>query len=99
DNMNDEALNLFRDGLLDELKNLSQKVIHVVTIATKPDIIKQAPIYHELKKRGEAVLLCHTGQHYDFRYSGGMQEEFGLVVDIHLGIDGDLHQKIAQMVT
>jgi len=35
-------------------------------IATKPDIIKQAPLYLELKKRGELVVLIHTGQHYDY---------------------------------
>ncbi|MCA9327913.1 UDP-N-acetylglucosamine 2-epimerase, partial [Candidatus Saccharibacteria bacterium] len=75
-----------------------KKLAHVVLIATKPDIIKQAPVYHELKKRGELVLLCHTGQHYDFRYSGGMMEEFGITPDILLHIEGSLNAKIAQMV-
>lgn len=93
-----EAVLYFRDGLTQELQIVSKPTIHVVTIATKPDIIKQAPIYHELKRRGESVLLCHTGQHYDFRYSGGMEEEFGLTIDIHLKIEGTLHQKIAQMI-
>ena len=83
---------------LPKIKNSNSKVIHIVTIATKPDIIKQAPLYQELKKRGETVLLCHTGQHYDFRYSGGMEEEFGLEIDIHLGISGSLHAKTAQMI-
>ena len=72
--------------------------VHIVTIATKPDIIKQAPVYVELKRRGELVLLCHTGQHHDYNYSGGMLEEFDLATDIHLGIDGSLHQKVAQMI-
>ena len=63
-------------------------VVHVITIATKPDIIKQAPVYRELQRRGEQVLVCHTGQHYDDRYSGGMLEEFGLEIDVHLRIDG-----------
>lgn len=93
-----EEKQLFRDGLIEDLQSSDKQYCHVVTIATKPDIIKQAPIYHELKKRGELVLLCHTGQHHDFRYSGGMEEEFGLTIDIHLGIDGTLHQKIAQMI-
>ena len=75
-----------------------KKIVHIVLIATKPDIIKQAPLYHELKARGELVLLCHTGQHYDFRYSGGMMEEFGITPDILLNIDGSLHSKIAQMI-
>jgi UDP-N-acetylglucosamine 2-epimerase (non-hydrolysing) len=38
-------------------------------IATKPDIIKQAPLYLELKRREELVLLVHTGQHYDYNLS------------------------------
>jgi UDP-N-acetylglucosamine 2-epimerase (non-hydrolysing) len=81
-----------------KIEGYSGKVVHIVTIATKPDIIKQAPIYNELRSRGEFVLLCHTGQHHDFRYSGGMEEEFGLSVDVHLAIDGDLNAKVAQMV-
>lgn len=88
----------FKDAALEKLESHDGRLVHIVAIATKPDIIKQAPIYQELKRRGEFVLLCHTGQHYDFRYSGGMEEEFGLEVDIHLGIEGSLHQKVAQMI-
>ena len=72
--------------------------VHIVTIGTKPDIIKQAPIYHELLSRGETVILCHTGQHYDYAYSGGVEEEFGLEVDIRLGIDGSWPVKTMQMI-
>ncbi len=93
-----EALSYFREGLAKELKNSGEKIVHIVVIATKPDIIKQYPVYKELKNRGEYVLLCHTGQHSDFRYSGGMEEEFGLEVDIHLSITGNLNQKISQIV-
>ena len=88
----------FLPHLEKKLADSSQQIVHIVTIATKPDIIKQAPIYQELVKRGELVVLCHTGQHHDFRYSGGMEEEFGLKVDIQLAIDGPLHQKVAQMI-
>lgn len=91
-------MDFFTKEALEKLANTQQKIVHIVLIATKPDIIKQAPLYQELKNRGEFVLLCHTGQHYDFRYSGGMEEEFGLEVDILLKIDGDLHAKIAQMI-
>jgi UDP-N-acetylglucosamine 2-epimerase (non-hydrolysing) len=74
------------------------KFVHIVTIGTKPDIIKQAPIYNDLKERGETVLLFHTGQHYDYNYSGGVEEEFGLDVDVRLIIDGSLAQKTAEMI-
>ncbi len=83
---------------LQSLVDSPSPIVHVITIATKPDIIKQAPVYRELQSRGEQVLLCHTGQHYDERYSGGMLEEFGLQTDIHLRIEGSLHTKVAQMI-
>lgn len=84
--------------LRDRLSGQAGRVVHIILIATKPDIIKQAPLYPELVGRGELVLVCHTGQHYDQKYSGGMLEEFDLPVDIHLGIDGSLSTKVAQMV-
>jgi UDP-N-acetylglucosamine 2-epimerase len=34
-----------------DLQNTEKKHAHIIMIATKPDIIKQAPIYLELKKR------------------------------------------------
>lgn len=87
-----------RDRLWDELAARPEKHVHLVMIATKPDIIKQAPIYLELKKRGELVLLGHTGQHYDFNLSGGLEEEFGLKPDFNLNIRGALHEKVGQII-
>jgi UDP-N-acetylglucosamine 2-epimerase len=34
-----------------DLENSNQKYAHIIMIATKPDIIKQAPLYIELKRR------------------------------------------------
>lgn len=87
-----------RDGLLTELQADQREHVHLVMIATKPDIIKQAPLYLELKRRGELVLLGHTGQHYDFNLSGGLIEEFGMTPDFNLNVDGALHQKTAQII-
>jgi UDP-N-acetylglucosamine 2-epimerase (non-hydrolysing) len=84
--------------LVERLTAHAGSLAHVITIATKPDIIKQAPVAEELLRRGELVLVCHTGQHYDYRYSGGMLEEFGLQVDILLGIEGSMTAKTAQMI-
>ncbi|MDQ7023495.1 MAG: UDP-N-acetylglucosamine 2-epimerase [Candidatus Gracilibacteria bacterium] len=67
-------------------------------IATKPDIIKQAPLYLELKQRGELVILVHTGQHYDYNLSKGVLTEFGMDVDINLNIYGDIHKKYSLIV-
>ncbi len=83
-------------AVLDKIKDAHY--VHIVTIGTKPDIIKQAPIYHELVKRGETVLVCHTEQHYDFRYSGGVEQELGIHVDIRLGINGNWPEKTTQMI-
>jgi hypothetical protein len=47
----------------------NNKYVHIIMIATKPDIIKQAPLYQELKDREELVVLIHTGQHYDYNLS------------------------------
>lgn len=90
-----EALSAVR---LRELVDGPSPYVHIITIATKPDIIKQAPVYRELVRRGEPVLLCHTGQHHDHAYSGAMLDEFGLTADIHLGIKGDLQRKVAQII-
>lgn len=84
--------------LVARLRPSAGRLAHVILVATKPDIIKQYPLYGELSRRGEVVLVCHTGQHYDHRYSGAMLEEFGLPVDIHLGISGTLSEKTAQMI-
>lgn len=91
-------MNYYTEEAVKKIKTSDKQLAHVVLIATKPDIIKQAPLYLELKRRGELVILVHTDQHYDFRYSGGMEEEFGLVVDARLAITGDLTSKVAQMI-
>lgn len=87
----------FRDNFWSDMESTPMHV-HLVMIATKPDIIKQAPIYLELKKRGACVLLGHTGQHYDHNLSGGLIEEFGVEPDFNLNIRGSLHQKTAQII-
>lgn len=78
--------------------NDPKKIAHVIVVATKPDIIKQAPIYLELQKREQLVFLCHTGQHHDFRYSDGVLKEFGIKEDFNLEIDGTLNQRYSQMI-
>lgn len=59
----------FRKNFWQEIQENEQKYAHIIMIATKPDIIKQAPLYLELKKRGELVILIHTGQHFDYNLS------------------------------
>ena len=42
-----------RQNFWKEIERSKKQYAHIVMIATKPDIIKQAPLYQELQKRGE----------------------------------------------
>ncbi|MBU0766797.1 UDP-N-acetylglucosamine 2-epimerase [Patescibacteria group bacterium] len=85
-------------GFYDEIAGQKDKHVHLIMIATKPDIIKQVPLYKELKKRGHLVLLGHTGQHYDENLSGGMLKEFGVEPDFNLNVRGSLHEVVSQII-
>lgn len=74
------------------------KHVHLILIATKPDIIKQIPLYRELKKRGHCVVLGHTGQHYSENLSGGMLKEFGVEPDFNLNVRGEMHEVVSQII-
>lgn len=77
----------------------SRKIVHMVVIASKPDIIKQAPLVMELKNSGELLMIAHTGQHYDWNYSGGLEDEFNIKPDFNLNIKGSLPEKISQIIS
>ncbi|MBU1124077.1 UDP-N-acetylglucosamine 2-epimerase [Patescibacteria group bacterium] len=82
----------------DDLAAESDPHVHMVMIATKPDIIKQVPLFKELKKRGHIVVLAHTGQHYDENLSGGMLKEFGVEPDFNLNVRGGMHEIVSQII-
>lgn len=82
----------------DDVAGRSDKYVHLILIATKPDIIKQVPLYKELVKRGHCVVLGHTGQHYDENLSGGMLKEFGVRPDFNLNVRGAMHEVVSQIV-
>ena len=81
-----------------DIADNSDPHVHLIMIATKPDIIKQIPLYKELKKRGHLVILGHTGQHYDENLSGGMLKEFGVEPDFNLNVRGALHEVVSQII-
>lgn len=87
-----------RSGFWEELRSSPKRYAHIIMIATKPDIIKQAPLYLELKRRGELVVLIHTGQHYDYNLSEWVLQEFGMKVDINLNIFGKFHEKYSLII-
>src|SRR3989339_1335444 len=82
----------------DEVAKAPQRHVHLILIATKPDIIKQLPLYFELKKRGHLVLLGHTGQHYSENLSGGMLKEYGVDPDFNLNVRGVMHEIVSQII-
>jgi len=49
-----------------------------VVVGTRPEIIKQAPVYFALKAAKLSPLLVHSGQHYDYNMSKVFFEELGL---------------------
>jgi UDP-N-acetylglucosamine 2-epimerase (non-hydrolysing) len=83
---------------IDAVADHTDKHVHLILIATKPDIIKQIPLYRELQKRGHCVVLGHTGQHYDENLSGGMLKEFGVEPDFNLNVRGDMHEIVSQII-
>ncbi len=87
-----------RENFWFDIQNSTKKYAHIIMIATKPDIIKQAPLYQELINRGELVILVHTGQHYDYNLSKWVLTEFWMDVDINLNIYWDIHKKYSLIV-
>ena len=86
--------------VLERLTSAASPYVHLVTVATKPDIIKQAPVHRELVARGESVLVFHSDQHWAANYSGDLLTEFGMPVDVRLGTAPapGLSAKVAQVV-
>jgi len=87
-----------RENFWSDIQKNQHTHAHIIMIATKPDIIKQAPLYLELKKRWELVILVHTGQHYDYNLSKWVLWEFGMDVDVNLNIHGKLHEKYSMII-
>jgi len=65
----------------------------MLVVGARPQIIKSAPIIHEVQKHREIELqLVHTGQHYDFEMSKIFFHEMTLPDPIvNLGIGSGSH--------
>jgi len=68
------------------------KLIHLIA-AARPNFMKIAPLYHELKSRSWAdPRIVHTGQHYDHNMSDAFFQDLGMPQPhIHLGVGGGGH--------
>ncbi len=60
----------------------------LISVGTRPEIIKIAPVYEALARiKDTDLLLIHTGQHYDWEMSDIFFSELGIrEPDINLGI-------------
>ncbi len=68
------------------------KIISV--IGARPQFIKLAPIYKEIKKYDKIEhKVLHTGQHYDFNMSDIFFFELDLKADYNLGIGSGTHSE------
>jgi len=67
-------------------------VIHLIA-AARPNFMKIAPLYHELKRQSWAQpVLVHTGQHYDLNMSDVFFRDLGLPEpDLNLGVGSGTH--------
>jgi len=66
----------------------------ILVAGARPNFMKVAPIWHELRKYPEYFrpLLIHTGQHYYYIMSKAFFEDLGITrPDIHLGVGSGTH--------
>ena len=64
----------------------------ILVVGARPNFMKIAPIYNELKNRGINQILLHTGQHYDENMSKVFFDDLGMPQpDIYLGIGSGSH--------
>lgn len=100
---NDHGMVAHRQELIEKFLHTFRidEPVHMVFMGTKPDIIKQAPVYQELRSRGLQTAVCHSGQHTNHEYSGGMLLEFGIEVDIllDLGEESALSARVASLIS
>ena len=64
----------------------------ILVVGARPNFMKIAPIYAELKSRGQELILLHTGQHYDDNMSKVFFDDLGMPKpDIYMGIGSGSH--------
>ena len=64
----------------------------LLVVGARPNFMKIAPIYAELRRRGKPVILLHTGQHYDENMSKVFFDDLEIPKpDIYLGIGSGSH--------
>ncbi len=71
---------------------MSDLVIILSIVGTRPNFIKMAPIIKEIEKKGIEHIFVHTGQHYDLEMSKIFLEELELPkLDHYLDVGSGSH--------
>ena len=70
----------------------------LLCMGTRPEIIKMAPVYHELVRRGARTALLHTGQHKDLAQP--MYDFFNIEPDfsLHLNRTGNTLEHLSALL-
>ncbi len=72
--------------------NPNKPIVHLI-VAARPNFMKIAPLYHELKTQDWCKpVVVHTGQHYDANMSGDILRDLNMPEpDIHLRVGSGSH--------
>ena len=72
---------------------MDTKIKLVAAVGARPNFMKLAPLYFELKKHSQfEPVIVHTGQHYDYQMSKTFFEELGIPQpDYYLGVGSGTH--------
>ncbi len=64
----------------------------LVLTGTRPELIKVAPIIHELQKQNVPFIFVHSGQHYSYEMDGLIISDLQLPIpDFHLNVGSASH--------
>lgn len=65
-----------------------------IVLGTRPEIIKMSPVMDEINRKGEELILIHTGQHYDLEMSKQFFTDLKLPLpDYNIGIGSNTANK------
>src|SRR5687768_9336602 len=76
------------------IKDQSSKIKVLLIAGARPNFMKVAPIYAEMKRRSSdfAPMIVHTGQHYDAAMSDAFFDDLRMPKPhIHLGVGSGSH--------
>jgi UDP-N-acetylglucosamine 2-epimerase (non-hydrolysing) len=75
--------------------------VPALVLGTRPEIIKLAPVAHEMVRRRLPFTLIHTGQHYSFNMSHIFLEQLGLrrkIIFLNIGGGSQARQTARALV-